>query len=110
MSPDAGAAADALHLYALALTSLAEFRIGVGFQEAAVAGLRAQGRLGVLARALGSHSGTRLVLGDWRMASQAADECLRLTGYIRGSPDTATDGERVLNAGSALVVLGTVAR
>ena len=107
-SPDADAAADALHLYALALTSLAEFRIGVGFQEAAIAGLRAQGRLGVLARALGSHSVTRLVLGDWRLASQAADECLRLTGYVRGSPGAATGGERVLNAGFALLVLGIV--
>jgi DNA-binding CsgD family transcriptional regulator/tetratricopeptide (TPR) repeat protein len=107
-SPDAATAADALHLYALALTSLAEFRTGVAFQEAAIAALRSQGRLGVLARALGSHSVTRLVLDDWRLASQAAEECLRLTGYVRGSRDTATDGERVLNAGSALLVLGTV--
>jgi ATP/maltotriose-dependent transcriptional regulator MalT len=29
--------------------------------------------------------------------------------YVRGSPDSAADGERVLNAGSALLVLGTVA-
>src|SRR5712692_2279535 len=108
-STDATAAADALHLYALALTSLAEFRLGVGFQEAATAALRAQGRLGLLARALGSHSVTRLVLADWRLASQAAEECLRLTGYARGSPETAADGERVLNAGFALLVLGTVA-
>ncbi len=109
MSPSAAAAADALHLYALALTSLAEFRIGVGFQEAAIAALRAQGRLGVLARALGSHSVTRLALDDWRLASQAAEECLSLTGYVRGSPDTATDGERVLNAGYSLLVLAAVA-
>jgi DNA-binding CsgD family transcriptional regulator len=108
-SADAAAAADALHLHALALTSLAEFRLGVGFQEAAIAALRAQGRLGLLARALGSHSVTRLVLAEWRLASQAAEECLRLTGYVRGSPDTAVDGERVLNAGFALLVLGTVA-
>jgi DNA-binding CsgD family transcriptional regulator len=107
-SPDAGAAAEALHLYALALTSLAEFRIGVGFQDAAIARLRAQVRLGLLARALGSHSVTRVVLDDWRLASQAAEECLRLTGYVRGSPATATDGERVLNAGFALLVLGIV--
>jgi DNA-binding CsgD family transcriptional regulator/tetratricopeptide (TPR) repeat protein len=107
-SPDAGAAADALHLYALALTSLAEFRIGVGFQDAAIARLRAQGRLGLLARALGSHSVARVVLDDWRLASQAAEECLRLTGYVRRSPPTTTDGERVLNAGFALLVLGIV--
>jgi hypothetical protein len=106
---NADAAAEALHLHALALTSLAEFRLGVGFQEAAIAALRAQGTLGVLARALGSHSVTRLVLAEWRLASQAAEECLRLTGYVRGSPDTAVDGERVLNAGFALLVLGTVA-
>jgi DNA-binding CsgD family transcriptional regulator len=106
-SPNAAAAADALHLYALALTSLAEFRIGVPFQDAAIARLRTQGRLGVLARALASHSVTRMVLGDWRLTSQAAEECLRLTGYVRGSPDTATDGERVLNAGFALLSLAT---
>jgi DNA-binding CsgD family transcriptional regulator len=106
---DEATAADALHLYALALTSLAEFRIGVSFQEAAIARLRSQGRLGILARALGSHSVSRMVLGEWRLASQAADECLRLIGYVRGSPESATDGERVLNAGSALLVLGTVA-
>jgi DNA-binding CsgD family transcriptional regulator len=107
-SPDADAAADALHLYALALTSLAEFRNGVVFQDAAISRLRAQGRLGLLARALGSHSVTRLVLDDWRLASQAAEECLRLTGYVRGSPGAATDGERVLNTGFALLVLGIV--
>src|ERR1700694_2077680 len=43
------------------------------------------------------------------MASQAADECLRLTGYVRGAPASASDGERVLNAGWSLVVLGTIA-
>jgi DNA-binding CsgD family transcriptional regulator len=106
---DTATAADALHMYGLAWTCLAEFRTSVGFQEAAIARLRSQGRLGILARALGSHSVSRMVLGDWRLASQAADECLRLMGYVRGSPDTATDGERVLNAGSALLVLGTVA-
>jgi DNA-binding CsgD family transcriptional regulator len=107
--PDRGAAAEGQHLYALALTCIGEFRLGVGFQDAAIAGFRAQGRLGLLSRALGSHSVVRLGLADWRAATQAADECLRLSGYVLGSPDTATDGERVLNAGSCLLVLGTVA-
>lgn len=108
-SANAAAAADALHLYALALTSTGETRLGVAFQEAAIAALRAQGRLGVLARALGSHSANRLVLADWRLASEAAEECLQLMGYVRGGPETAADGERVLNAGFALLVLATVA-
>jgi ATP/maltotriose-dependent transcriptional regulator MalT len=100
---------DALHVYAIALTCVSEFRMGVVFQDAAIAGLRRQGRLGVLARALGSHSVVRLALGDWRLATQAADECLRLSGYVPGVPDAPTDGERVLNMGSALLVLGTIA-
>jgi len=79
------------------------------FQDAAIARLRAQGRLGLLSRALGSSAACSLALGEWRMASQAADECLRLTGYVRGSPASASDGERVLNAGWSLVVLGTIA-
>jgi hypothetical protein len=48
-------------------------------------------------------------LADWRLATPDTDECLRLSGYVLGSPDTATDGERVLNAGSCLLVLGVVA-
>jgi DNA-binding CsgD family transcriptional regulator len=108
-SPDAAAAAEALHLYAIALTCIGEFQLGVGFQDAAISGFRTQGRLGLLSRALGSHSIVRLTLADWRAASQAADECLRLSGYVLGSPGTATDGERVLNAGSSLLVLGVVA-
>jgi DNA-binding CsgD family transcriptional regulator len=108
-SPDATAAAEALHLCALALTCLGEFRLGVGFQDAAIAGFRRQGRLGLLARALGSHSVVRLALADWRGASQAADECLRLSGYVLGSPGTAPDGERVLNTGTCLLVLGVTA-
>jgi ATP/maltotriose-dependent transcriptional regulator MalT len=108
-APDAGAAADSMHLYALALTCVAEFRLGVGFQDHAIAAFRAQGRLGLLSRALGSHSVVRLDLADWSLATQAADECLRLTGYTPGVRGTATDGERVLNAGSCLLVLATVA-
>jgi ATP/maltotriose-dependent transcriptional regulator MalT len=107
--PDAPAAAEALHLYALALTCVGEFRLGVGFQDAAIAGFRTHGRLGLLCRALGSHAVVRLALADWRMATPAADECLRLSGYVLGSPLTATDGERVLNAGSCLLVLAVVA-
>jgi ATP/maltotriose-dependent transcriptional regulator MalT len=107
--PDATAGTEAVHLYALALTCLGEFRLGVEFQDAAIAGFRAQGRLGLLARALGSHAVVRLALADWRRATQAADECLRLSGYVVGSPDTATDGERVLNCGTCLLVLGVAA-
>src|SRR6202023_583494 len=74
---DQSVQAEALHLYALALTGLGEFRIAAVFQEAAIARLRAQGRLGLLARALGSSAACSLALGELRMASQAADECLR---------------------------------
>ncbi|MDP9346867.1 MAG: AAA family ATPase, partial [Actinomycetota bacterium] len=108
-SADLATAMDALHVYAIALTCVGEFRMGVVFQDAAIAGLRTQGRLGVLARALGSHAVGRLVLADWELANQAADECLRLSGYVRGAPGAPTDGERILNTGSALLVLGTIA-
>jgi DNA-binding CsgD family transcriptional regulator/tetratricopeptide (TPR) repeat protein len=107
--PDAASAMDALHAYGIALTCVSEFRTGIVFQDAAITGLRAQGRLGVLARALGSHSVGRLVLADWELATQAAEECLRLSGYVPGAPFAPTDGERILNMGSALLVLGTIA-
>jgi DNA-binding NarL/FixJ family response regulator len=100
---------DALHVYGIALTCVSEFGIGIVFQDAAIAGLRTQGRLGVLARALGSHSVGRLALADWHLATQAADECLRLSGYVPGAPGASTDGERILNMGSALLVLATIA-
>jgi DNA-binding CsgD family transcriptional regulator len=102
-------AGEALHLEALALTSVGEFRLAVGYQEAAIASLRSQGRLRLLARALGSQSASQIALGEWRHASQSADECLRLIQYVRGSPTTASDGERVLNAGWSLLALATVA-
>ena len=108
-APNAALAAESMHLYALALSSVAEFQLAVEFQDQAIAAFRAQGRLGLLSRALGSHAVVRLALADWHAATQAADECLRLTGYLPGAPATAVDGERVLNAGSCLLVLGTVA-
>jgi DNA-binding CsgD family transcriptional regulator len=108
-SPDDETSVDALHLYSLALTTIAEFRQGIIFQDAAIAALRAQGMLAPLARALGSHCAGRLAIGDWRLASQAADECLRLSDYVPGKPSSASDGGRVLNAGWSLLTLGTVA-
>jgi ATP/maltotriose-dependent transcriptional regulator MalT len=98
----------ALHLYALAVTAVAEFEIGVPFQDAAIVGLRGDGRLGLLCRALASHGYGRLVTDDWRRAEQAAAECLELTGYVLGADQT-VESVDVLNVGACLGVLGTVA-
>ena len=64
-----------MHLYGLALTTCGEYEMGLCFQAAAIEGFRAQGRLGLLSRALGSQAVTALELGDWELATGCAQEC-----------------------------------
>jgi DNA-binding CsgD family transcriptional regulator len=108
-------AAESLHLYALALTMVPEFRLAAQFHEAAIDSLRAQGRLGLLSRALASHAVTGLALGDWRLARNAAEECLVLAAEPE-IPSTRSSvggghqaGRRQLDSGTARLVLGTMA-
>jgi DNA-binding CsgD family transcriptional regulator len=64
-----------MHLYGLALTTCGEFEMALGFQAAAIDGFRAQGRLGLLSRGLGSQAVTAFELGDWNLAASCAEEC-----------------------------------
>lgn len=108
-------AAENLHMYALALTMVPEFRLAAQFHEAAIDSLRAQGRLGLLSRALASHAVTGLALGDWRLARNAAEECL----VLASEPDLPSArspvagghqaGRRQLDSGTARLVLGAIA-
>jgi hypothetical protein len=75
---DPAEASESLHMCALALTMVPEFQLALQFHAAAIEELRSQGRLGLLSRALASHAVTGLALGDWRLATQAAEECLLL--------------------------------
>jgi DNA-binding CsgD family transcriptional regulator len=118
LSVDAGTDPEAIHLLGLAATGVGAFGEAERRLEAAVAGLRAQGRLGLLAQALVSQAWTGIHLGNWRLASLAAGEAGRLAqetaqplwvtvaqlaeamiAAYRGDADAtelAADGERVL--------------
>ena len=61
-----------------AATSVWAQDVAMPFHEAAVNGLRAQGRLGVLAQALVSHAWTAVHVADARVATPAAEEGARL--------------------------------
>jgi DNA-binding CsgD family transcriptional regulator len=69
-----------------ALLAVLAFDVSLGFLGVAVDGLRAQGRLGLLAQALVSQSWAALHLGKESLALSAADEAARLareTGQAR---------------------------
>ncbi|WP_433275744.1 ATP-binding protein [Pseudonocardia xinjiangensis] len=88
---DADAARDpeTLRLLGSAATGIGAFPEAPRFLEAAVAGLRAQGRLGLLAYALVSQAWTGIFLGGWRVAISAAEEGARLA-VETGQPTWAT--------------------
>lgn len=98
-----------MHLYALSLTGVGEYGLAAAFQAAAIEGFRAHGRLGLLSRALGSHSVTGAVLGDWAMAAQAAEECLRLGLELGAGLAGPSTHRRELDEGAARTVLAIVA-
>jgi DNA-binding CsgD family transcriptional regulator len=69
-----------------AATAVAAHNLALGFLEAAVSGLRAQGRLGLLARALVCQTWAGALAGQGRLAVSAAEEAARLgreTGQLR---------------------------
>ena len=116
---DAFSDAETLRLLGIALITIPEYEMAAGYLAAAVEGLREQGRLTVLARALASQAYAALFSGDFALAEQAAEEGVRLTretrqprweaschiflGHllgIRGQPDEArallAEGQRLL--------------
>jgi DNA-binding CsgD family transcriptional regulator/tetratricopeptide (TPR) repeat protein len=113
---DAMEASEGLHMCALALTMVPEFQLAAQFHATAIEGFRSQGRLGLLSRALASHAVTGLALGDWRLATQAAEECVRIAPEVQApAPQLPTrrgdaqSGRRELDSGTARLVLGAVA-
>ncbi|MEA2284250.1 MAG: hypothetical protein QOJ21_293, partial [Solirubrobacteraceae bacterium] len=70
---------EALHL-GMAGTAVGTFDRAAAFLEAAVEGLRGQGRIGVLAQALVHQAWGAVHIGNWQLAVAAADEADRLAG------------------------------
>ena len=86
MRPDAIGDPAAQHLVGTATTAVLAFDLSWGFLSGAVDGLRAQGRLGLLAQALVSQSWAAIHLAKETLARSAADEAARLareTGQSR---------------------------
>ncbi|WP_162641542.1 LuxR family transcriptional regulator [Streptosporangium sp. 'caverna'] len=75
-------AADA-RILAVAAHTVGAFELGDGFLDVSIADLRAQGRLGLLAQALGSHVWTRIFRGHLADALLAAEESERLAFETR---------------------------
>ena len=78
ISPDATDDPVALHLVGTAATAVLAFDLSWEFLSRAVEGLRAQGRLGLLAQALVSQSWAAVHLAKETVAMSAADEAGRL--------------------------------
>lgn len=68
----------AIRLIGAAATAVGAFDHSPGFLAASVDGLRAQGRLGLLAQALVSQAWAAVFLGNWNVALPAAEEAGRL--------------------------------
>jgi DNA-binding CsgD family transcriptional regulator len=75
---DAGGDPAAMFLIGQAASAVGDFERSAACLVAAAAGLRAQGRLGPLTRALQSSAFGAVYLGNWQHGSTAADEAARL--------------------------------
>ena len=73
------------HLLGIAATGVGDFAAAERFLNAAIAALRAEGSLGLLAQALVSLAWTAVLRGNWRVAALSADEAVRL-GEETGQP------------------------
>ena len=74
---------EALRLFGIALITIPEFDLAGTFLAGAVEGLRRQGRLTTLARALGSQAHAALFRGEFMLCEQAAEEGIRMTQESR---------------------------
>jgi DNA-binding CsgD family transcriptional regulator len=78
-----GGDAQAAGLLGTAAMVVGAFDLGAGFLGAASAGLRAQGRLGHLARLLTLQAWAAVYLADWKVAMPAAEEASQLAAETR---------------------------
>jgi DNA-binding CsgD family transcriptional regulator len=76
----AGGDAEALRLVGSAAVIVGDFDLAEACCAAALADLRAQGRLGLLARALGAQAWSAAHRADLNVGIPAAEECARLAG------------------------------
>jgi DNA-binding CsgD family transcriptional regulator len=78
LDPDTGPDSASMRLVGAAATAVGAYDLSPGFLAASVDGLRAEGRLGLLAQALVSQAWAAVFLGNWNLATPAADEAGRL--------------------------------
>ncbi|MBC8013522.1 MAG: hypothetical protein H7X74_05510 [Methyloceanibacter sp.] len=78
IGPEAGLDSAGIRLIGAAATAVGAFDLSPGFLAASVDGLRAEGRLGLLAQALVSQAWAAVFLGNWNVATPAAEEAGRL--------------------------------
>ena len=135
LEPGPDIEAGGLHLAGIAATIAGDFENGAAFLAAAVARLRAQGQLGLLAQALVAQAWTAIQLIDWNVAIPAAEEgtrlaretaqplfvatgesALALLAALRGDEDTASslnakvEHELAPSGGSAMLAMVQLAR
>jgi DNA-binding CsgD family transcriptional regulator/tetratricopeptide (TPR) repeat protein len=79
LTPDPDGDPEALRLVGMAASTLGAPLQAMRFFAGAIEGLRAQGRLGLLARALVSQAWAAVQLGSWSLALTAAEDAGRLT-------------------------------
>ena len=79
LEPDADLDSGAVRLIGAAATAVGAFDLSPGFLASSVDGLRAEGRLGLLAQALVSQAWAAVILGNWNVAIPAAEEATRLS-------------------------------
>lgn len=89
--PNEGGSAEEARLLGSAAVVVGAFELSMPFFATAVRGLRAQGRLAHLARALAMQGWSALCLADWKTAIPALDEAVRMA---------AETGEAVWGAGA----------
>jgi DNA-binding CsgD family transcriptional regulator len=83
LASDGGGDAQASGLLGTAAMVVGAFDLAAGFLAAASAGLRAQGRLGHLARLLTLQAWAAVYLADWKVAMPAAEEASQLAAETR---------------------------
>jgi DNA-binding CsgD family transcriptional regulator len=75
--------AETARLLGSAALVMGAFDLAIGFLGSAVADLRAQGRLGQLARVLVFQAWSAFYVGDWKTAAPAAEEATRLATEMK---------------------------
>jgi DNA-binding CsgD family transcriptional regulator len=69
------------HLLGTAATTVGAMSVGKELLGTAISGLRVQGRVGLLARALGSYTFSAVLCGDWSDGDSTAHEACELAEY-----------------------------